>query len=449
MHSIFHVFLLIFTLSAPLSLHATDYFVLDFEDGKAPPVETGLPIWSLPPAFENNYGPGNFFEVTDETAHSGKYSLRFNYEGRNGYCNTCGLYKTVQKQGVDNADFFVADDAKDLTITTSDKKKKKNKNKNQINKQKKQQKQKKNKNNGGKNKKNHKNKKKNKKKKNKDKGPAAEPGKTVYNRDNGYSKWEITSVDDYNATNDKLSLKLLRTGIDGSLPEFNSEDRVVITRQCGVDGHVGRDIDRRNDCDNVITWFQNVPPQQPGKSIFRRSYLKAEVKDSNLHQKLHFFRPDTKGGLASNIITYADSRRSEELEPLVSGFIKKYGGKAIYRPGFNGMSSGLSFKPGIWYYIEEQYKAATPDLEADADGHIYQANGVYRFWFSPAGEESDKPVLEITGLRMPPLSGGRGKHASFWGNFQHMQDTRGYWYMDDIKISDHKIGKTSGNEKNR
>ncbi len=424
--------------------HATDYFILDFEDGEAPPAETGLPVWSLPAAFEKNYGPGNFFEVTDSTAHSGKYSLRFSYEGKNDFCNTCGIYRITHKRGLDGVDFFVADNAKDLTETKSDPrkaKKNKNKNKNQNNRNQNNRinKEKPHKHKNNKNHKNKNNKKNKKNRKNTDKGPAAAPGRIVYNRSNGYSRWLITEVGDHDASNDKLSLKLLDAGTNGEPPEFNSNDKIAIARQCGIDGHVGRNIDRRNDCDKVINWFKNVPAQTPGTSIFRRAYYKYENIEGGVHQKLHFFRPGTARYNTSNIVTYADSRKTEHMVPMTSGFGKKYGGAPIYRPGRNGMPGNLRFMPNTWYYMEEEYRAATPDLNADPNGGIFKANGEYRLWFARSGEESPEPVLEVTNLTMPPIRGG-GKSASFWGNVQHMQDTRGYWYMDDIKISDKKIG---------
>lgn len=386
---------------------AVDYFVLDFEDGVAPPTGKGLPIWSLPPAFTNNYGLGNFFNITDTTAHSGKYSLQFRYDGRNNFCNTCGIFKTTHKKGLDGVDYFVTNDATDLSSIKNDKAKKKHKRLN---------------------------------------GPAAQPGKIIYNKSNGFSKWEIVSVDNSYAQNDKLSVKLLKAGINGEKPEFNGGDKIAITRQCGVDGHIGMNIHRRSDCDSTITWFEKVKAQRPGQSIFRRVYLKPEGISPLVHQKLRFLRPDFGGPNKGNMFLLADSWSSKELVPLVTGFGRKMGGANRYKPGKNGMAADLLFKNNTWYYIEEQFKSATKNLAVDPSGKTYHSNGEYRLWFCEAGKEDTTgatPVLEVTGLKLPPLTGGRGTHISLWGNVQHKVDTSGYWYMDDIKISDTKISKAA------
>ena len=427
------------TLSAG-NVSAIDYFVMDFEDGQQPPVSTppnAQSIWTLPPVFADNYGPGNFFEITDNTAHSGNYSMRFTYEARNGFCNTCGLKRVPHKQGLDGVNFFVADTGEDLTELEDVSTSKAND------------------------------------------GPNAKPGRFIYNKDNGFSKWEITSVVNDTAVNDKLLVKLSKPAIDGSTSEFNSNDEVSIARVCGVDGHVGNKIDRRSDCDNVITWFTNIAAgtQAPGASIYRRQYLKAEVTSLGAHQKLHFFRVDNGGPNAANIIIYGDSRHTTELVPEITGF-RTMNGPAIFKPSLgNGLPANMEFKRGLWYYMEEQYKAATlnpafdqayydsgQEPEFDANGNPnpnynptydpndprankYNQDGEYRLWFSEAGQEDTvgaTPILEVTQLTMPPISGGSGTHVSFWGNVQHDVHLRGSWYIDDIYISDAPIGKAVG-----
>ncbi len=370
----------------PIPSYAVVFFEMDFESFNITTATNPSPIWSLPSRFTSFYGPNNSFEITDTTSAHGSQSLKFDYNGRNGYCNTCGTYLTSQAQGSNNLNYFVANSGEDLTLSTN-------------------------------------------------RGPSAKSGRLVYNQTNGMSKWEVLAVTNSSSgnTNDKLTLRLLREGIDGSSPGFNSLDEVFIARQCGVDGHVAGNIDRRNDCNGMISWFDNfTSPQQHGESIFRRVYLKAEltsidpVARTGIHQKLGYWRlpeisnyfPNGSDLSKDNIILLADSFKGAALKPQVSG-LNTYGGIGSYRPD-------LEFERGVWYYIEQEFKAESTPGAAD---------GMYQLWFSKAGEEVNSPALSITGLTLPPVS-----EASFWGNVQHTSHSYGIWYIDDIIISDSRIG---------
>lgn len=416
-----HLILLALLPIPSISLSATPVYEQNFEGGK-PLVNTPDPDWSLTPIFDTLYGPGNTFSVTDSTAHSGLYSLKISYDGRNGFCNNCGTYGAIHKSGLDHADYFLSDTNENLTALD-------NINTVKIN-----------------------------------DGPLAKAGRLVFNKTNGFSKWEITAVGSQGAINNKLSVKLLKQGINGETPEFNGGDEIAIARQCGVDGHIANDINRRNDCDAAIIWFGDVSPQVAGTSIFRRMYLKAEITSPLIHQKLHYFRPgnDTDGNTGS-IVLFADSQTApHDVQPQLSGFgspnndvypYRDYGGANFYKPG-NGLSAGLEFKRSVWYYIEEQYKAATPSGATDTAGRpIYNADGEYRLWFAESGKEDTDgatPILELTNLTMPPIDNiNTGPTVSFWGNIQHWTHLHGNWYMDDVVIAtDTKIGKAPGGGKN-
>jgi hypothetical protein len=85
--------------------------------------------------------------------------------------------------------------------------------------------------------------------------------------------------------------------------------------------------------------------------------------------------------------------------------------------------------PGVWYYVEEEFKAQSGPGIAD---------GEYRLWFVQEGDDTSAPVIESTGLNL-----GNVKYASLWGNHQHFTNSSGYWYIDDLKISNTRIGPTS------
>ncbi len=450
------LFLLVLPTSQP---SAREFFNLDFEDGQKPPINTppnANSEWSLTPIFDTVYGPGNHFVVTNTTSHSGNFSLKFTYEGRNGFCNTCGTREYTHKAGLDGVDFFVVDSGIDLTDTEDPNTTKP------------------------------------------DRGPAAGPGKLVFNKSNGYSKWRVTAVestvpeDPSTFNNDKLLLKLLKPGINGEPPQFNGNDAVAIARKCGVDGNFGGKIDRRSDCDPVIVWFGNVADgsdpavpaaQSPGTSIFRRVYLKQEITSGKIHQKLHYIRPDLTGEYQDELRVFADSRRGP-LAPQITNF-KSLDGPGLIKPGSdflvdltndgidnptpapnftNNLDPAFEFERSVWYYLEEEYQAATlnptynpasdprsaqydpvafpnPDPN-DPNTYKYNPDGAFRLWLKKSGQEgliTDPPSIELTAIRLPPILGGAGTHISFWGNIQHSVHTRGSWYIDDIRIADTRI----------
>ena len=430
---------------------AVDYLELDFESaatGQTPASFTGYPIWFLPPSFDRNYGPGNHFEVVDTTAHSGNNSLRFTYDGRNGFCNTCGTKLVLHKEGLDGADYFVANDGQDLTLfnellVDSNGKPILNSKGEQIF----------------------------------TSLPHASPGKMVYNQSQGYAQWEIVSIATENTKNDKLLLKSVRPGIGNfanAKPEINGRDQVSIARQCGVDGSIGivngqPSINRRSDCDSVISWLGGITPgiQPSGGSIFRRAYIKTDSVDPPQGQKLNYAFLGRSGATnttvpITTIPTYAviipvgeyqsDTNR---IEPWLVG-LGPLGRESRYEPG-KGLPDGFHFEHGEWYYIEQEFKAesyTTTGLVEGRDrngngtdqwtlnGYVGQGDGEYRLWISKSGEEPDKnnPTIEETGLALPPITGGQGTHMSLWGNHQHERHSRGVWYMDDIIISDQYIG---------
>ena len=386
--------------------YALTFYENNYESGVRPlssqDPNNADPIWTMAGDFPDSYGPGNFFNLTNTTSHSGSYSLKITYEGLNGICNACGSSFRTHKAGFDNVDFFVSDSGEDLTIsddpsTTKD-----------------------------------------------DDGPKAEPGKFIYNRNGGFSKWEIMSVTDEDASNDRINLKLALKGVNGETT-FNSGDGILITRTCGVDGLIGivagkNDVNRRSDCNRVIAWFSNVTAQAPGDSIFRRSYYKAEITGPGIRQKLHYFQPDRFGPNLGSIFLIATSNTTSfpQTNLQLEGF-SQYGGDALYNPGWNNGFDGMILERSIWYYIEEEFKAATVATVDPVSGAplTYNADGEYRLWFSPSGSEptENNPTFEITGLTLPPLTGGNGTQISFWGNNGHHIHNRGSWYIDDVIIS--------------
>ncbi len=399
------------------STHAEIFYENNFESGAMPKsFPNGDPIWSLGNSFSDVYGPGNHFNIIDTTSHNGTYSLKFTYEARNGFCNVCGSVSSSHiSEGHNSADYFISSAGENLSIADNPLTTKK------------------------------------------DDGPKAETGKFIYNTSGGFSKWKILSVKNENTINDRINLELVLKGINGE-STINDADKIAITRHCGVDGIIGvkngeNDIRRRSDCNAVITWFSNVTPQPPGTSIFRRTYLKAEITSTSIHQKLHYLRPDRDGPNSGEIRLLGDS--SDQTVPDVHGLLagfNNYGGDGVYRPGFNNGFDNIIFKRGDWYYVEEEYKAATVKTADSTTGKAteYNADGAYRLWFSKSGSEPSQstPTFELTGITLPPITGGNGTHISLWGNLQHWTHARGSWYMDDVIVSTTWNGAVPFNGKN-
>ena len=346
------------------------YYENDFESGTFL-MDSPNPVWSTKnPA--DAFGEGNLFDLTSSSSHSGQYSLRFNYTGRNGFCNICGSTATYQKTGIDSVGYFIDQNGNDLTS---------------------------------------------------DPYPAA-PGRLVYNRTNRFSKWKIDSIVNQYSVNDKLILTLLNDGIADVPGQFNSGDLTLVTRECGVDGTIGGNIDRRSDCDQAIYWFLGVT-QGYGESIFRRVYLKPDIRVPPYHQKLNYWRP--VGGGEIVLFAAANPTNPTIVYPKLSG-LHFYGAPlANYIPN-------TTFKSGVWYYIEQEFKAQSGPGMYD---------GEYRLWFYESGKESSIPVIEVTDIALPPVD-----DTSFWGNHQHETDSSGYWYIDDMKISNTKIGPTGATRTN-
>ncbi len=334
----------------------------DFEGGKMVIGEPN-PVWQVMGEVAGRVDPGNLFEVVKGGSHSGSYCLRFNYDGRNGICNTCGGTNRYMKNGYNDVNYFVDKEGADLT-----------------------------------------------------KDPIkAVPGRIVYNITDGFSMWQITALQNQDGTNDKLLLSKIANGIGNAENYFDAGDHIKICRECGVDGTIGGDKNRKSDCDIAISYLQRAG-QQRGQSLFRRVYIKIG-KGTLLpyHQKLRYWSTSS-GNSYLNVRNQPDTGHIREI------FV--HGDNDIVHFQFTGVS--LDFD--TWYYIEEEFKAESYDGASD---------GEYRLWIAKDGEDPGDPIIDQKGLHLGTI---RYAGASLWGNHQHWNDCKGYWYIDDIKIATSRIG---------
>ncbi len=371
---ILYIIILAFII-LPYQAIAVDLFEENFDTGGVQRDDT----WTLRAGFDDiNQGVGDIYEIVSFDSHSGGYSLRFNYNGRNGFCNTCGTSKHTQKSGFGNASFFVSDSGEDLTL-----------------------------------------------RENSDQA-AARSGKRVYNVTDGHTLWEVVSVDNQDATNDKLDLRLIKDGIGNNTRlNFQSGDQIEVARQCEVDG--SRSVNKpelRSNCDEAISYFSGVPgTQQLGQSIYRRFYIKIEAVSVNYQTKLHFLIGKVNGSNKAyylNLKTSASTFPDYYLHVELAQF--KPDDPKYFYPNVNGEL--FTFKRGNWYYVEEQFKASDP---------VGALNGEYRLWLSEAGQEpvdSSTPIVEVTGFNVPVVD-----KNSLFGNVSSLTHSYGYIYLDDYKIA--------------
>lgn len=211
-----------------------EYYDEDFESG-AWVRGSANPTWQINTPVVESYGTGDFFTIDTAQKHSGTYSLKFDYGGKNGYANSelSGNQddETHIDTGHDNAAYFVSKAGNDLS---------------------------------------------------------AHVGKWIWNKSNGWSKWLIDSVQNQNATNDRANLTKLSDPMDGvDTAEFDANDSIKISDQPGVGV-------RRNDVDIVVYWFntQSTLPDY-GETIYRRVYLRPSISThADNHHKLMYFRGD-------------------------------------------------------------------------------------------------------------------------------------------------------------
>ena len=355
-----------FYLSTPgLVIADSVLYEQGFESGEMQ-ISAPEPVWSIMSG-ASGIGPGNLFEVVSNVAHTGRYSLRFNYDGRNGLCNTCGAISRIQQSDASSVDYFVDSEHGDLTLDPI----------------------------------------------------YASADRIVYNITGGYSKWRITSVASENALNDKLVLEILADSISGGSSTFSANDKVDISRACGVDGLIsGNNINRRRDCDQAITYMDGVS-QDPGTSIFRRIYLRigsGAVPPTG--QKLRYWK-------SSNGPLYSGFGIDAETGLINPWVIASNVGGSLYP-----IYPGILFQYDTWYYFEEEFKAESSKSAND---------GEYRLWIAESGKDVEGPVVELVELDLGPVIS-----ASLWGNHQHSADSHGYWYIDDFKIAKVRVGPEDG-----
>ena len=336
--------------------NAAPFFTDDFEGPNG--ITSGpSPLWSWKSPYASNnrfgmmFGEHDIYSTSAIQAHSGRRSLRINFNGRNNFCNTCGLEAvTVTSQNLASGCF----------------------------------------------------------------NTSGVRETTIFNRDNGFSVWDVTSSNDTQVCVNLETPKL--APIIDIAASITVGDELRVPRVCGLNGSIGGQTRRRSDCDLAINYLNGIEKSHfdYGNTLSRRMYIyiPSETIIPSVTIKLGYAKFD-----ASSIVPFVSSSRGARFE---------VDGNAIL--GF--IQTELFFERDRWMYIEEVY---TRETAANAN------NGRFQLFAGFSGDDVTQPIHSATGLHFGEL-----KSLSIIGNWPHFNDASGYMYVDDVSVSNQYIGPVSG-----
>ena len=301
------------------------------------------------------YGAADVYYVTDDVVNTGSYSLRMDLAGRNQWCNACGS-KTVNITQSDISSSCIS-------VTGS-------------------------------------------------------PWQgTLYNKTNGFSRWDIVSSDDSKVCFDGSSS--IGDSMFGSAENaISAGDEIKIPYMCGVNGIVGggSQPSRRSDCDKVINYFENVAPTDLGygETLSRRfhMYIPSAAVLPGITLKLGYTHWRREGESVRSVKLKLSVQRDLRLE--------------LNMPNSETFLPDYYMEKDKWYYYEELFVRESSEGAGDAEYHLY---------FGTLDDNIGEPIVSRTGFNIGALV-----DISMHGNWQHNNDVSGYIYFDDILISDGYAG---------
>lgn len=329
------------------------YLEETFENGSVDGAPT--PLWSWPTiessAVPNGfmYGERDIYWVDDVQPHRGSYALRLDFTGRNGWCNICG------------AESVSLPDAGATCVS----------------------------------------------------GTNPPFANYIYNRDNGFSRWQVTSANG-------AEVCFAVEGPTGeSLHEvsgFGAGDDLRLPYVCGTNGVVGGSPGRRSDCNKAINYLDTAGTTiEYGAALSRRffAYIPSATTMPGITFKLGYSHWRHAGAANISATTLKVSVQRDNKIELT-------------------LPNGESFLPDFWvgtddwYYFEEVFHRESAQGASDASYELYVAR---------RGEESAEPLVAIDMFEL-----GEFVDMSFMGNWQHNNDATGLVYFDDVLISDRYAG---------
>ena len=351
-------------MTLPSSLNAQVLFEEDFESGQFS--QGASPRWSWPgePTNSGNIqsamlrGEGDVYSITTARRYRGDYAMAMDFSGRNNWCNTCGNTELSLNATTASTGCFTVPEP----------------------------------------------------------GPY---GDSVYNRDNGFSQWEVTSV-----TGQQVCIDVSRAigdSIFGSAQTgLSAGDLVRVPKRCGVNGDVSNSVSRRIDCNRAITYLNGVSTNDIGygERIARRFYMliPRQTQLPNITFKLGYSFWQRVGEQSRVSTLKLSVQRDTSLELLAPN------GERI-----SGRSNTVPRDQ--WWYFEEVWVRESSAGARDAE---------YRVYMGPADAPTAQlvqPVVVRSGFEMGEL-----RQMSINGNWQHTGGVSGLVYFDDIVIAKQFVG---------
>ncbi|WP_347330105.1 hypothetical protein [Marinimicrobium locisalis] len=245
----------------------------------------------------------------------------------------------------------------------------------------------------------------------------------VYNLSNQFSTWNIIDSPEGQLCFNAKSAK--EPSIGDAESSVKVGDAIFLPNICGETGTVGRNIDRRSDCDKAINQLDGVSSKQLdfGETLSRRFYLfiPPETVLPDVTFKLGYSTWQRPG----EGFRYSTLKISVQRD-LTLELHTPDGGKYV-RSGSS--LDAFTVPKDKWIYFEEVF---TRESSADSK------DASYTLYVSPIDDLDREPITHVDNFVLGELRG-----MSVGGNWQHMSDVKGYVYFDNIVISKSKVGQVN------
>jgi len=237
----------------------------------------------------------------------------------------------------------------------------------------------------------------------------------IFNKDGGFSIWATTGVDVNNVCFD--GTKPVGSSLFGD-NAIEAGDELKLPYQCGINGTIGNDVDRRSDCNLAINYLNDIKHEhfQPGMVLSRRMYLyipqSTILPDNGVKLGYTVFqRPNER---AVGIIPVIRTSRKSRLEIEGGSY-------------FDYQFANYHFARDVWHYIEEVWTRESATGKRD---------GSYRLYAGEVGSDTAVPLLSLTDIEYGDI-----KKLSIIGNWQHQNDAIGNVYIDNVMVANRFIGQ--------
>ena len=140
----------------------------------------------------------------------------------------------------------------------------------------------------------------------------------IYNLTNHFTTWRVLEAESNSSVICFDNSSPLSNAIYSKEAEINTGDSIYIPRVCGVNGTIGQNIDRRSDCNKAINYLEGISSSDLnyGETISRRFYLyiPKETKLPDVTLKLGYSYWQRNGNVDSSSLKISVQRgRSLEL----------------------------------------------------------------------------------------------------------------------------------------